>query len=113
MCGWAGNRNQLDLWRDYPAKVINWAVFVEGLDLDQGRFFVNGRTALGGFETHWDEHGHRGILYDGTREELQDYTRKLILDHGKRGLMLGGDCTIDAKLDWERIRWVVEAARSV
>jgi len=27
--------------------------------------------------------------------------------------MLGGDCTIDAKLDWERIRWIVEAARSI
>lgn len=37
----------------------------------------------------------------------------MILNHGKIGLMLGGDCTIDAKLDWERIRWVVEAARSI
>ena len=32
----------------------------------------------------------------------------------KIGLMLGGDCTIDAKkLDWERIRWIIEAARSI
>lgn len=113
MCGWAGNRNQLAIWRDYPAKVVNWAVFVEGMSLEEGRYFVEGRTALGGFETHWDENTQQGIIYTGSKDELQTYTRNLILDHGKTGLMLGGDCTIDAKLDWERIRWVVEAARSI
>lgn len=113
MCGWAGNRNQLAIWQDYPAKVVNWAVFVEGMSLEDGRYFVDGRTALGGFETHWDETTQQGIIYTGSREELQAYTRNLILNHGKTGLMLGGDCTIDARLDWERIRWVVEAARSI
>lgn len=113
MCGWAGNRNQLAIWQDYPAKVVNWAVFVEGLSLDAGRYFIGGRTSLGGFETHWDEHTQQGILYTGTKEELQKYTTDLILNHGKIGLMLGGDCTIDAKLDWERIRWIIEAARSI
>ena len=113
MCGWAGNRNQLAIWQDYPAKVVNWAVFVEGMSLEDGRYFVDGRTALGGFETHCDETTQQGIIYTGSREELQAYTRNLILNHGKTGLMLGGDCTIDARLDWERIRWVVEAARSI
>ncbi len=113
MCGWAGNKNQLSIWEDYPAKAVNWAVYVEGLSLQEGRFFVKGRTALGGFETHWDENTQQGIIYTGTKEELQAYTRNLILNFGKRSLMLGGDCTIDAKLDWERIRWIVEAARSI
>lgn len=113
MCGWAGNRNQLSIWHDYPAKVVNWAVYVEGMSLHEGRFFVEGRTALGGFETHWDEHTQQGIIYTGTKEEVQEYTKNLILNFGKRGLMIGGDCTIDAKLDWERIRWIVEAARSI
>ena len=113
MCGWAGNRNQLSLWQDYPAKAVNWAVHVEGLNLEKGRYFMGGRTVLGGFETHWDEHTQQGILYTGSKEELQEYTRNLILNYGKTGLMLGGDCTVDAKLDWERIRWVVEAARSI
>lgn len=113
MCGWAGNKNQLALWQDYPAKVINWAVFVEGMDLNEGRLFFGGKTSLGGFETHWDGKIQEGIIYNGTKEELQAYTRKLILEHGKHGLMLGGDCTIDANIDWERIRWVVEAARSL
>lgn len=113
MCGWAGNRNQLSVWQDYPAKVVNWAVFVEGMSLEEGRYFVGGRTTLGGFETHWDENTCQGLIYSGSKEELQAYTKNLILNHGKCGLMLGGDCTVDAKLDWERVRWVVEAARSI
>lgn len=113
MCGWAGNRNQLALWQDYPVKVVNWAVFVEGMDLDEGRMYFQDRTCLGGYETHWDGKVQEGIIYNGTKEELQDYTRKLILGHGKRGLMLGGDCTIDSNIDWERIRWILEAARSL
>lgn len=52
-------------------------------------------------------------LYYGTKEELQTYTRNLILNYGKLGLMLGGDCTVDAKIGWERLRWVAEAARSL
>ena len=60
-----------------------------------------------------------GIICDGAKagcalkKELQDYTRKLILNFGKKGLVLGGDCTIDAAIDRERIRWIVEAARSL
>lgn len=113
MCGWAGSRNQLELWKNYPAKVINWAVYVEKMGLEEGRAYFGNRTCLGGFETHWDGKVQEGIIYNGTKQELQDYTRELILDYGKRGLMLGGDCTIDARIDWERIRWIVEAARSL
>lgn len=113
MCGFDGITNRLELWKDYPAKVVNWAVYVEGMSLEEGRFFINGRTALAGFETHWDEHTQQGIIYTGTKEELQQYTKDMILNYGKRGLMLGGDCTVDAKINWERLRWVVEAARMI
>lgn len=113
MCGWSGEPNQIELWQDYPVKVVNWAVFVENMTLEQGRKFFDGRTCLGGYETHWDGRIQQGIIYHGTKEELQEYTRELILNHGKLGLMLGGDCTIDAKIDWERLRWIVEAARSI
>lgn len=113
MCGWAGAPNQLDIWRDYPVKTVNWAVFVEGLSLDEGRAFFGGRSCMGGFETHWDGKTQHGLIYTGTQDELQQYTRDLILDHGKRGLILGGDCTIDANIDWDHIRWVVDAARSL
>ena len=54
-----------------------------------------------------------GVPCTGSKDELQSYTRNLILDHGKRGLILGGDCTIASDLDWNRIKWVIEAARSL
>ena len=112
-CGWAGEKNQLALWQDYPCAVVNWAVHVEELSLEAGRLFFGGKTTLGGFETLWNGSFHQGIIYTGTKEELQAYTRQLILNHGKLGLMLGGDCTLDSHIDHERIRWVVEAARSL
>lgn len=115
-CGWAGAQNHLEIWREYPAKCFNWAVFVEGLTLADGRSYFGDRTVMGGYETlHLDEAmtQYKGLLYTGTKEEIQEYTRELIRFTGKRGLILGGDCTISAHLDHERVRWVVEAAREV
>ncbi|MBR6405705.1 MAG: hypothetical protein IKS18_05880 [Lachnospiraceae bacterium] len=112
-CGWAGDKNNLTLWKDYPVKVVNWAVHVEEVSLEEGRVLFGNKASLGGFKTLWDEKHEEGILYHGTKEELQQYTKDLILDHGKIGLMLGGDCTISTKLPWERLKWVVEAARNI
>ena len=112
-CGWAGEKNRLSLWKDYPCRAVNWAVHVEGLSLADGRLFFGGKTVLGGFETLWNGSFHQGIIYTGTKEEVQAYTRALILNTGKLGLVLGGDCTLDSAIDHERIRWVVEAARSL
>ena len=44
---------------------------------------------------------------------MRAFTRETILKYGKLGLMLGGDCTIASFIDYERLRWVVEAARQV
>lgn len=115
-CGWAGAKNDLTLWQDYPVKCINWAVYVEELTLEAGRAFWSGRAVLGGFQTqHIDEActQYAGILYTGSKEEVQAFTRETILQYGKLGLMLGGDCTIASFTDYERLRWIVEAARQV
>ena len=115
-CGWAGAQNNVELWKDYPVKCINWAVFVEKLPLEEGRIFFGNKAVLGGFETlHLDPEckTYQGILYTGSKDEVQEYTRELIKNYGKLGLMLGGDCTIASHIDHERIRWVVEAARQV
>lgn len=115
-CGWAGDQNQLELWTDYPVKCVNWAVFVEDLPIPEGRVLYGDKAVLGGFETlHLNEEmtEYKGLLYSGTKEEIQAYTKELILFCGKRGLLLGGDCTIASFIDHERVRWVVEAAREI
>ena len=115
-CGFFDRPNRISLWFDYPVKCVNWATHVENIPLDEGRYLFGNRAVLGGFDTHWEfasTDGQRGILYHGTEEELKEYTRQLILNTGKLGLMLGGDCTTDARIDMHRIKWIVEAARTV
>lgn len=115
LCGFVGRQNRLKMWSEYPAKAVNWAVHVENVSLEEGRLLFGGRTCLGGFETHFTLDGtyRQGLMYDGTKEQIQEYTRNLILNFGKRGLILGGDCTFDARMDNKRLTWIVEAARSI
>lgn len=115
-CGWAGTSNNIEVWQDYPVKCVNWAVYVEELPLADGRHFFHDKSVLGGFETlHLDASlgRYKGILYSGQKKEIEDFTRDTILTFGKRGLMLGGDCTIATWLDHERIKWIVDVARSL
>ena len=115
-CGWAGESNNLQVWKDYPVKCVNWAVYVEKLPIPEGRIFYGDKAVLGGFETlHLNPEmtRYKGLLYSGSKEEIQSYTRELIQFCGKRGLLLGGDCTVASFVDHERIRWVVEAARAI
>lgn len=61
-CGWAGIPNHLEVWQDYPAKAINWACFIEDMDLTQGKAFFGGKCVLGGFDNR-----PCGVLFSGTR----------------------------------------------
>ncbi|WP_312023398.1 uroporphyrinogen decarboxylase family protein, partial [Streptococcus oralis] len=57
ICGYEGARNDIHLFADYPAQVIN-AVGPEGITLKEGgREIFKGRTVLGGFEN-----GKTGLL---------------------------------------------------
>lgn len=103
-CGWAGLPNHLEVWQDYPAKAVNWACYVEHLDLPQGRAFFGNRCVLGGFDNR-----PQGVLYAGTKEEVQAEARRLADQAGSRGVILGADCTLPATVDVERFQWVVDA----
>ena len=113
-CGWAGARNQLEVWRDYPVKCVNWAVYVEKMSLEDGRYFFGDRACLGGFQSlHREGKTHAGILHNRDEHDVKEFTRETIKSFGKRGLLLGADCTVNSHIEHERIRWVVEAARSI
>ncbi|MDR0839562.1 MAG: hypothetical protein LBN99_08010 [Oscillospiraceae bacterium] len=113
-CGFMGTPNRVSLWYDYPVKCVNWATAVENLPLYEGKPLFGDKAVLGGFDTHWEMNGDtRGIVYSGTKEEIQAYTRELIINTGKIGLLIGGDCTLEHHIDYERLRWIVEAAKSL
>ena len=105
ICGYEGARNDVHLFTDYPAQVINWAVGPEGISLAEGRILFGGRTVLGGFEN-----GKDGLLYTGSQAAIQDETKRLIAGAGKEALIIGADCTIPSDIEAERIQWVRQAA---
>ena len=104
ICGYEGARNDIHIFADYPAHVFNWAVGPEGISLKEGREIFKGRAVLGGFEN-----GKDGLLYRGSKEEIQAETKRLVEETGKEGLILGADCTIPSDIAVERIQWVREA----
>jgi len=105
ICGYEGARNDVHLFTDYPAQVINWAVGPEGISLAEGRKLFGGRTVLGGFEN-----GKDGLFYMGSQAAIQDETKRLIAEAGKEALIIGADCTIPSDIEAERIQWVRQAA---
>ena len=102
-CGWAGEQNNLENWKDYRAAAVNWAVYVEKMELSEGRsFFENVQCVIGGFDNTTN-----GILYRGTDEEVQAEIRRLCETNGPSGYMIGADCSIPSDTSYDRIRMAV------
>lgn len=106
ICGYEGVKNNLSLFKNYPAKVINFASVVEGISLKKGKALFGGKAVIGGFENT-----KKGLLYKGTKEEIQAETKRLLKEAGKTGIILGADCTVPKDINFERFEWVREAAK--
>lgn len=104
LCGWDNIANRLEWWDKYPARMINWDVHVEGVDLAEGRRRFPGRVLLGGFNNREGE-----LLHAGTKEAIQAETRRLVREAGPEQLIIGADCSLPMDVDPVRIRWVIEA----
>ena len=84
-CGWSGDKNRVEVWKNYKAAAVNLAVYVEDMDLNVGRDFFNTNCVLGGFDNR-----KNGVLYSGTLDEIKSETIKLINTVGKRYNTGGG-----------------------
>lgn len=105
ICGYMGCHNDLTWYRDYPFKAVNWAVAFEGVPLEKGEEIFNHRCVIGGFDNNPE-----GVLYSGTREEVEKETVHILEKAGTRGVILGADCTVPKDIDPERFNWVRDAA---
>lgn len=110
-CGWNGIPNQLELWREYPGNVVNWDTHVEKLSLSAGRSYFRMRNCFGGLDNR-----RGGILYAGTRKEVEAETIRILEDYKNTfgstdGLMLGGDCSYLPDFETERFEWVIQTVR--
>lgn len=61
---------------------------------------------IGGFDNT-----KNGILYRGTREEVENETKRLLEEAGTTGVILGADCTIPSDTPVERLEWVRKTAK--
>ncbi len=102
ICGYAGRRNNLDLFKDYEIAGFNWAVHAEGVTLSEGKKLFGGKPVFGGFEQDT-------VIYTGTREEVERFTYKILDEAGQVGIMVGDDCTVPYDIDDNRLEWVRQA----
>jgi uroporphyrinogen decarboxylase len=107
-CGYAGNKNNLDVWKDYDAKAINWAVTIENLELSEGKEFFGGKAVIGGFDNRSGK-----LLHAGTKEEIEAFTEDIIKKAGKVGVIIGADCTVPSDIALERLQWVKDKASTL
>lgn len=106
ICGYAGNKNILSVYRDYDASVINWAVHAEEFGLKEGKEYFGGKAVIGGFDNTKDS-----VLYKGTKEEIEAYVDKILAEVGTTGVIIGADCTVPADISAERLNWVREKGK--
>lgn len=107
LCSWGNEPNNVEIWRDYDYKVLNWGVYQEeNLSMLQGRsYFKPETTVMGGFDRLPE-----GVLYKGSKEEIKSFTKELIRETGERRFIISADCSIQEDTPDDHIRWVIEAA---
>jgi uroporphyrinogen decarboxylase len=105
ICGYAGHRNDLSHFVDYPAQIINWAAIVEDVPLEEGKKIFKGKPVIAGFDN-----SAQGVLYQGTRAEIEAETDRLLKNAGTIGIVLGADCTIPRNTSLDHLRWVRDRA---
>lgn len=108
ICGFAGATNHLEWFTNYPLQVINWSTDVDGYSLAEGKKLFGDRPVLGGFSNVPE-----GILYSGTKEEIQAEAKRIVTEAGRRGVIIGADCTIPRDTPIEHIRWAIEAVHQL
>ncbi len=96
----------IDLYKDYPGDIVNWATHEQNISLDEGRALFQ-RPILGGFDDR------AGVLVDGSKEEIEEEVRRLVKAYGPTNYMLGADCTLPTEIPYERIRWAVDALKQI
>jgi len=87
------------------ADVVNWGVYETHFSLEEGRRMFPGTTVMGGLANR------SGVFVDGTVSELRSAVKDVIRSYGKKGFILGADCTLPTEIAYARIKAAVEAAR--
>lgn len=99
---------KMERYRDYSvyADVVNWGVYEAPFSLEMGKELFAGKTIMGGLPNH------HGALVEGSKTEIEAEVKKVVDTFGRKGLILGADCTLSTQQDRTKVRMAVEAARN-
>lgn len=94
---------------DYAALAdgINWGVYDVPMSLADGREHFKGKTVIGGFANH------KGPLVDGPAEKVREEIRNIVGNFGRKGFILGADCTLSSDQDLDLMRAAICEARNL
>ena len=96
---------RLHHYSNYPGDVVNWAATASNnIPLSDGKKLFK-RPILGGMD-------NRGVIVDGTPEEIEQRVHSIIDEFGMQNLIIGADCTLPTDIPIENIRTAVEATAS-
>lgn len=105
ICGYEHYHNNVEFFKQYPCKVYNWATHTDNVSMKKGKEIFKS-AVCGGFDNN------SGTLIDkGSIEELKEYTKSIIEDAGREGLIIGADCTIPGDIDFERLNAIRDAGK--
>jgi hypothetical protein len=105
ICGYEHYHNNVSFYKKYPCKAYNWATHTDKVDMKEGKEIFK-HCVCGGFDNN------AGTLIDqGSKEELAEYTKKIIAHAGREGLIIGADCTIPAPQDYSRLEAIRNAGK--
>ncbi|ERF59611.1 uroporphyrinogen decarboxylase family protein [Treponema socranskii] len=98
ICGYGSSTNDLSFYKEYKAKVYNWAVYTEKVPLSEGKKFFGGACVLGGFANS------KGTMLDiGSDAEIENRVKEIIADAGSVGVIIGADCTVPPQVGYKRL----------
>ncbi len=89
------------------ADVFNWGVYETDFPLEKGRSLFEGKTVWGGLSNK------HGALIDGPLDAIDAQVEQVINHYGKKGVILGADCTLPTGLDHQKIARAVSAAHKI
>lgn len=94
----------LERYKNYPAKVLNWGVYEDNISLVEGRkIFGDDKIYIGGIDDR------DGPMVYGNIEDIEKAVTDVIDEFGKKNLIIGADCTLPTDLDNNRIMAAVMA----
>lgn len=97
----------LERYRDYPSKVINWGVFDDNIPFSEGKkIFGDDRVILGGLDDR------AGVLVDGTVTDIEEAVHRILDENGTDKFILGADCTLPTEIDLGRIACAVHSTET-